>query len=57
MKEFGVKPTVGWQIDPFGHAATQQQLFSRMGFDSMYFWRFDYQDRQIRMDEKRMEMM
>lgn len=39
-KELGVVPTVGWQIDPFGHSATQGGLMtSGMGFDALYFGR------------------
>ena len=41
---FGVTPRVGWQIDPFGHSATQASLMSgALGFDAVYFGRADYQ--------------
>ena len=37
-------PTVGWQIDPFGHSATQAALLSaQVGFDALFFGRIDYQ--------------
>jgi alpha-mannosidase len=48
-KELGVVPTVGWQLDPFGHSATQASLLtSKAGFDALYFGRMDYQDRELR---------
>mmetsp|Transcript_3428 Transcript_3428/g.7967 ORF Transcript_3428/g.7967 Transcript_3428/m.7967 type:complete len:788 (+) Transcript_3428:97-2460(+) len=49
-KEFdGFAPRVGWQIDPFGHSATQASLLSwGAGFDALFFGRIDYQDRERR---------
>jgi hypothetical protein len=44
-KELGVIPRVGWQLDPFGHSASQASYFtSKVGFDALYFGRIDYQD-------------
>ena len=41
---FGMTPRIGWQIDPFGHSATQASLMSgALGFDALYFGRADYQ--------------
>lgn len=48
-KELGVIPTVGWQLDPFGHSATQASLLTaQLGFDALYFGRIDYQDLELR---------
>jgi len=57
LKEtFDYTPTVGWQIDPFGHSATQASLLSaEAGFDALYFGRIDYQDLNLRRDSKRVE--
>lgn len=45
LRELDYVPTVGWQIDPFGHSKTQATLFSsKTGFNSLYFGRIDYQD-------------
>lgn len=45
LNEFGVIPKVGWQIDPFGHSATQGGLLtSSFGFDALYFGRIHYVD-------------
>eukprot|EP00667_Euglena_gracilis_P001573 EG_transcript_1573 len=44
-EQFGIAPTVGWQLDPFGHSATQAALLSaEMGFSALFFGRIDYQD-------------
>jgi alpha-mannosidase len=58
--EFGTDalPTVGWQIDPFGHSATQASLLSyEVGFDALYFQRIDYQDKSIRALNSQLEML
>lgn len=42
--EFGKVPTIGWQLDPFGHSATHAALMcGRLGFDGLFFGRADYQ--------------
>ena len=57
-QQFGVQPTVTWQIDPFGHSATQAALFGPLsGMDAVFFARIDYQDRALRLASKRLEML
>ena len=47
--ELGVIPKVGWQLDPFGHSATQASVMTkRMGFDALYFGRIDHQELEHR---------
>ena len=54
--QFGVQPTIGWQIDPFGHSATQAALLSaEVGFDALFFARIDFQDRNRRLATKETE--
>lgn len=49
LDELGYVPKVGWQLDPFGHSATQASLLTgKMGMDAIYFGRIDYQDLQLR---------
>eukprot|EP01137_Pigoraptor_chileana_P035462 Opistho-2@29507 len=55
MEEFGVRPRIGWHIDPFGHSNEQASLFARMGFDGFFFGRIDYQDKNTRLAAKNME--
>lgn len=48
-RELGVTPKVGWQLDPFGHSATQASLLTKgVGFDALYFGRIDHQDLDLR---------
>lgn len=51
------RPRVGWQIDPFGHSREQASLFTKMGYDGLFFARLDFRDKKKRLDEKSMEMI
>jgi alpha-mannosidase len=58
VKEFGehANPTIGWQVDPFGHSATQAALLSaEVGFDALFFGRIDYQDHAWRVAAHEMQ--
>ena len=55
LDTFGVKPRIGWQIDPFGHSNANARLFAEMGFDAWFFARLDYKDKEKRMNEKSLE--
>ena len=54
LRELDYIPRVGWQLDPFGHSATQASLLSS-SFDALYFGRIDYQDMKRRHDEQQCE--
>jgi len=58
MEQFGVCPKVGWQIDPFGHSATQAALLSaEVGFVGLFFGRIDYEDLGQRQRNKSCEFV
>ena len=60
VEEFGTSavPTIGWQIDPFGHSSTQAALLSaEVGFDGLFFGRIDYQDHDNRIANKNLEFI
>eukprot|EP00775_Hariotina_reticulata_P012334 gene12334-12467_t len=55
---FGISPKVAWQIDPFGHSATQAALLSAAaGFEALFFGRADYQDMRTRAAQKQLELL
>lgn len=56
-KEFGVTPTISWQIDSFGHSAQVAELLSKMGFTAAVINRVHYKDKQRRKREGAMEFM
>ena len=57
-KTFGKVPRVGWQVDPFGHSATQAGLLgAAVGFDALFFGRADYQDMDVRKAGKQLEVV
>jgi lysosomal alpha-mannosidase len=51
------RPLVAWQIDPFGHSKEQAHLFAQMGFDGLFFARLDYQEKNLRLTNKTLEMI
>ncbi|KYQ93883.1 alpha-mannosidase [Tieghemostelium lacteum] len=54
---FGIMPSIGWHIDPFGHSSTMASLFGNMGYDAFIIGRMDYQDIGERLINKEMEFM
>ncbi|KAH9599196.1 Glycosyl hydrolase family 38 [Trypanosoma melophagium] len=49
LRELNTVPRVGWQLDPFGHSATQAAILTaRAGLIATYFARVDYQDYRFR---------
>jgi alpha-mannosidase len=42
QQELGVRPRIGWHVDPFGHSSGNPRLFADMGFDAWFFARLDY---------------
>ncbi|XP_072375830.1 lysosomal alpha-mannosidase-like, partial [Diabrotica undecimpunctata] len=48
-------PTVGWQIDPFGHSREQASLLSQMGYDGIMFARLDHDDKTNRMSKSALD--
>jgi hypothetical protein len=54
---FSYIPNTAWHIDPFGHHAASATLFSQMGFQTFFFARIDYQDKEARLDSKSIEMV
>ena len=53
-QEFGVTPTIGWDIDTFGHSDTNNRLYAEMGFDAMFFSRLDGEEKKLRKNDKGM---
>jgi alpha-mannosidase len=53
----GVKPRIGWHVDPFGHSSANPRLFTDMGFEAWFFARLDYQDKEQREADKSMNFL
>ncbi|XP_074026193.1 lysosomal alpha-mannosidase isoform X2 [Leptinotarsa decemlineata] len=51
------RPTIGWQIDPFGHSREQASLLSQMGYDGVFFARLDHDDLDQRKKDRRLDFV
>lgn len=47
-EKFDIIPTVAWQIDPFGHQASFATLGHQFGFNSIFFARVHFEDKNTR---------
>jgi alpha-mannosidase len=58
LDEFEFVPKTGWQIDPFGHSATQAALLtSEVGLGGLFFARIDHADNDNRRANKALEFL
>ncbi|KAL4477151.1 hypothetical protein ABPG72_008885 [Tetrahymena utriculariae] len=55
--QFNIVPTIGWQLDPFGHQNSNAALYSQMGLNAQWFARIDYQDYAQRSQNQGFEMI
>ncbi|GJP55162.1 hypothetical protein CLOM_g14142 [Closterium sp. NIES-68] len=57
-ENFNITPRIAWQIDPFGHSATQASLIAaKCGLDAVFIGRVDQQEKHARMAAKTMEFV
>ncbi|CAI6008333.1 unnamed protein product, partial [Closterium sp. NIES-65] len=58
MATFNVTPRIAWQIDPFGHSATQASLITaQAGLEAVFMGRVDQQEKESRLAAKTMEFV
>ncbi len=56
-QEFGIIPTIGWQVDSFGTSATHAILLAQTGYEAIFFSRLDYLDRNYRRGNQTLEFI
>ena len=55
QKEFGVKPTIGWMIDAFGHSDANAALFADFGFEGLVYSRMADLPKRNEWKDKKMQ--
>ena len=55
--EFGIRPTVGWSIDPFGHSKEVEALYADIGMDAFGINRVHYADKESRIKNQKLEFV
>eukprot|EP00013_Stygamoeba_regulata_P028852 CAMPEP_0177647608 /NCGR_PEP_ID=MMETSP0447-20121125/10390_1 /TAXON_ID=0 /ORGANISM="Stygamoeba regulata, Strain BSH-02190019" /LENGTH=1335 /DNA_ID=CAMNT_0019150203 /DNA_START=738 /DNA_END=4746 /DNA_ORIENTATION=+ len=57
MQEFGVRPRIAWQIDPFGHSSLSPTMFSQLGMDVLVGNRIHFRRKGARRSDKSLEFI
>lgn len=57
LQNFNVSVEIAWQLDPFGHSATQRDFFEQMGFEALFFARADFEERERRTKTRDLEFL
>ena len=55
--EFGVKPRIAWQLDPFGHSAVNAALMAQMGMEAIFSARINEQDFEQRKQDRALQFI
>lgn len=56
-KNFNTTTKVVWHADAFGHAAASPELYSKLGFESIFFGRIDDEEKNYRKGQKSLEFV
>lgn len=56
-EEFGVRPKIAWQLDPFGHSAANADLLAALGFETLVFSRVEPSEFKHRKLERELQFL
>ena len=54
---FGILPSTGYAVDPFGQSAVMAQVLKRMGYDAMYINRVQYAIKRVLAEQHNMDFV
>ena len=57
MNEFGIKPKIAWQLDPFGHSRSTADLMAQMGMEALFIARINEDDHRKRAKDQDLQFL
>ena len=54
---FGIQPSTGYAVDPFGQSAVMAQVLKRMGYEAMYINRVQYAIKRVLAEQHNMDFI
>ena len=56
-QEFGTRPTIGWQLDAFGHSAANARIMAELGLEAVVFARMNEQEKDQRKRDRELQFI